>query len=115
MREIRSNFYYGVGLGALFTVNDGKTEYRQLYDLSGEEYRFVGEYHYEPAIGYTVGFQVGMEWWASGRLGVNAEFAPRFNHLNTIDNRAASRNGPFDLFTFPVTVGIRYRFGMAGW
>ncbi len=110
-REIRSNFYYGLGIGAIFTVNDGGQEYRQLYDQPGEEYRFLSEYRYEPAAGYTVGFQVGMEWWASGHLGVNAEFAPRFNHLNTVDNRAAGRNGPFDVFTFPVAVGIRFRFG----
>lgn len=113
MRTVRSNFYYGLGVGAIFTVNDGRTVYRQYDDLPGEEFRFVGEYHYEPAAGYTVGVQVGMEWWMTDRIGVNAEFAPRFNHLNMVDNRAASRNGPYDLFTFPVVAGLRYRFGVA--
>lgn len=115
MREVRSSFYYGLGLGAIFTTNDGQRDYRQFNEQVGEEYRYVSEYRYENAAGYTVGFQVGMEWWVLGRLGVNAEFAPRFNHLNTVDNRIASRNGPFDLFTFPVIAGIRYRFGMGGW
>jgi hypothetical protein len=111
LKTVRSNFYYGVGVGAIFTVNDGGRDYRQFNDQLGEEYRFVSEYRYEPAAGYTVGFQVGMEWWTNGRLGVNVEFAPRFNHLNAVDNRYSGRNGPFDVFTFPILGGIRYRFG----
>jgi hypothetical protein len=111
LRTVRSNFYYGIGGGAIFTNNDGGRDYRQFNEQVGEEYRFVSEYRYEPAAGYTIGFQVGMEWWTNGRLGVNAEFAPRFNHLNLVDNRYAGRNGPFDVFTFPVTAGIRFRFG----
>jgi hypothetical protein len=111
LRTVRSNFYYGVAVGAIFTINDGGRDYTQYNEQLGEEYRFVSEYRYEPAAGYTVGFQIGMEWWTNGRLGVNAEFAPRFNHLNNVDNRYAGRNGPFDVFTFPMTAGIRYRFG----
>jgi hypothetical protein len=115
LREVKADFYYGLGVGAIFTVNDGLTEYHQFNEQVGEEYRFVSEYRYEPAAGYTFGIQAGMDWWFLGRLGANAEFAPRFNHLNMVDNRIASRNGPFDLFTFPITVGIRYRFGLGGW
>lgn len=115
MRSLRADFYYGLGLGAIFTVNDGRTVYNQFNEQVGEEYRFVSEYHYEPAAGYTVGVQAGFDWWFLGRLGVNAEVAPRFSHLNLVDNRAASRNGPFDIISFPVTVGLRYRFGLSGW
>jgi len=115
MRSLKADFYYGLGLGAVFTVNDGRTVYNQFNDGVGQEYRFVSEYHYEPAAGYTVGVQAGMDWWFLGRLGVNAEVAPRFTHLNLVDNRAASRNGPFDLISFPMTVGLRYRFGTSGW
>jgi hypothetical protein len=115
MREVRSSFYYGAAVGAIFTVNDGQSDYRQFNEQVGEEYRYVSEYRYEPAAGYTFGIQAGMEWWVLNRIGINAEFAPRFNHLNMVDNRIASRNGPFDVFTFPVVAGIRYRFGMGGW
>ena len=111
LKDVRSNFYYGAGIGAIFTINDGGQKYTQVLDQVGEEYRFVSEYRYAPAAGYTLGVQLGMEWYIFDRLGVNVEFAPRFNHLNTVDNRASGRNGPFDLITFPTTIGIRYRFG----
>ncbi len=111
LKDVRSNFYYGAGIGAIFTINDGGRKYTQVLDQPGEEFRFVSEYRYEPAAGYTLGVQLGMDWWLTDHVGVNAEFAPRFNHLNTVDNRASGRNGPFDVFTFPTTVGIRYRFG----
>jgi hypothetical protein len=110
-RVNRANFYYGVAFGGIFTVNDGAQRYSQFDLKRGEEYRYVSELHYEPAAGYTFGFQVGMEWYTRTHFGFNAEFAPRFSHLNTVDNRAGSRNGPYDLFTFPISVGIRYRFG----
>lgn len=115
MRELSAAFYYGLGIGAIFTVNDGQTVYRQYNEQVGEEYRFVGEYHYEPAAGYTIGVQAGMDWWALDRLGFNVEVAPRFNHLNLVDNRASGRNGPFNLINFPCSVGLKYRFGGSGW
>ena len=114
MRDNRSNFYYGLAAGAIFTVNDGGTRYQQFDQKNGQEYRYVSELRYEPAAGYTFGFQVGMEWYTRTHLGFNVEFAPRFSHLNTVDTRAANRNGPYDVFTFPVSVGIRYRFGSSG-
>lgn len=115
MRNLRSAFYYGIGVGALFTVNDGRTVYNQFNGGIGEEYRFVSEYHYEPGAGYTIGLQAGMDWWISDRFGINVEVAPRFNHINLVDNRAAGRNGPFDVFNFPMSAGLRYRFGASGW
>jgi len=114
LRDNRSNFYYGVAVGAIFTVNDGTNVNAQFGNQPGNQYTYISEYHYEPAAGYTFGLQFGMEWYTKGRFGVNAEFAPRFAHLNTVDNRVAGRNGPYDLFSFPVTVGIRYRFGTGG-
>lgn len=110
----RFNFYYGVSVGAIFTVNDGKESYAQFDELPGEQYRYISEYHYQPAAGYTVGPQFGVEFYTPKRLGFSVEFAPRFSHLNTVDNRIAGRNGPYDLFTFPVSVGVRYRFGSDG-
>lgn len=114
LRDNRSNFYYGIAGGAIFTVNDGDMTYSQFDGKRGEEYRYVSEYHSTPAAGYTFGLQAGMEWYTRGPLGFNVEFAPRFAHLNTVDNRAAGRNGPYDLFTFPVSAGIRVRFGSGG-
>ncbi|MEO6833374.1 MAG: hypothetical protein ABI378_12570 [Chitinophagaceae bacterium] len=114
MQVNRFNFYYGISIGAIFTVNDGKQTNSQFDELPGEQYRYVSEYHYEPAAGYTFGPQFGVEFYTPGRLGFSAEFAPRFSHLNTVDNRIAGRNGPYDLFSFPVSVGVRYRFGSGG-
>ena len=115
LRINRSNFYYGIAGGAIFTVNDGAMGYAQFDEKRGEEYRYVSNYHYEPAAGYTFGVQVGMEWYTKGVLGFNAEFAPRFAHLNTVDTRVGNRNGPYDLFSFPVTIGVRVRFGQGGY
>ena len=115
LKDNRSNFYYGVAFGGIFTVNDGATVYSQFDQKYGEEYRYVSELHYEPAAGYTLGVQLGMEWYTSSHFGFNVEAAPRFSHLNTVDNRAGSRNGPYDLFTFPFSVGVRYRFGGGGY
>jgi hypothetical protein len=55
-----------------------------------------------------------MEWYTRTHFGFNVEAAPRFSHLNTVDTRAGGRNGPYDLFTFPFSVGVRYRFGSGG-
>jgi hypothetical protein len=114
MRVNRSNFYYGIAFGGIFTVNDGTKTYSQFDQKRGEEFRYASELHFEPAAGYTLGFQVGMEWYMRTHFGLNVEFAPRFSHLNTVDTRAGSRNGPYDLFTFPISLGIRYRFGSSG-
>jgi len=111
MQVNRFNFYYGLSVGAVFTVNDGQQLYSQHDQKAGEENRYVSEYHYQPGAGYTLGPQFGLEYYTPGRLGFSAEFAPRFTHMNVVDNRIAGRNGPFDLFSFPVSVGIRYRFG----
>ena len=92
-------------------MNDGNTIYSQFNNLRGDEYKYMSEYHYEPGAGYIVGAQVGMEWYTAGALGMNAEFAPRFAHVNTVDNRGGNRNGPYNLFMFPFSVGLRYRFG----
>jgi hypothetical protein len=114
LRNNRSNFYYGIAAGGIFTVNDAEMTYSQFDEKRGEQYRYLSEYHYEPAAGYTLGFQVGMEWYTKGALGFNAEFAPRFSHLNTVDNRIGSGNGPYDIFSFPFSVGVRFRFGSGG-
>ena len=114
LKDNRSNFYYGIAFGGIFTVNDGRQEYRQFDGKTGEEFRFMSELHFEPAAGYTFGFQVGMEWYTRTHFGFNLEFAPRFAHLNTVDTRAGSRNGPYDLFMFPLSLGVRYRFGGLG-
>lgn len=114
LKNNRANFYYGIAGGAIFTVNDAATLYSQFNDLRGPDYTYISEYHYEPGAGYIVGAQLGMEWYTPGRLGINIEAAPRFAHVNTVDSRQANRNGPYDLFMFPFSFGIRYRFGSSG-
>ncbi len=115
MKNVRSNFYYGIAFGGIFTVNDGRNIWAQFNQQRPEEYRYISEYHLTPAAGYTFGFQLGMEWYTRTHFGFNVEAAPRFAHLNTVDNRGGSRNGPYDTFIFPFSAGIRYRFGNYRW
>ena len=115
LKNNRSNFYYGLAFGGIFTVNDGSNVYSQFAEVRGENTRYVSEYHFEPAAGYTLGFQLGMEWYSRTNWGFNVEFAPRYSHLNLVDSRAGNRNGPYDIFTFPLSVGVRYRFGSTGY
>jgi hypothetical protein len=115
LKNNRSNFYYGLAVGGIFTVNDGSNVYSQFDQVRGENSKYVSEYHFEAAAGYTLGFQIGAEWYSRTHWGFNLEFAPRFSHLNVVDGRSGNRNGPFDVFTFPMTVGVRYRFGRTGY
>lgn len=115
MKNVRSNFYYGIAFGSIFTVNDGRNRWSQFDQKRPEEFRYVSEYHLTQAAGYTFGFQLGMEWYTRTHFGFNIEAAPRFAHLNTVDNRGGSRNGPYNTFIFPFSAGIRYRFGNGGW
>lgn len=115
LRNNRSNFYYGLAAGGIFTVNDGANIYSQFDETRGENNKYVSEYHFEPGAGYILGAQVGMEWYSRTHWGFNVEFAPRFAHINVVDSRAGNRNGPYDVFSFPLTVGVRYRFGSSGY
>jgi hypothetical protein len=115
MKNVRSNFYYGIAFGGIYTVNDGRNVWTQFDGRRSEEYRYISEYHMTAGAGYILGFQLGMEWYTRTHFGFSLEAAPRFAHINTVDNRGGSRNGPYNTFIFPFTAGIRYRFGGNNW
>jgi hypothetical protein len=106
----RSNVYMGVAAGAVFTVNDGRTTYGQFAGRTGEEYRYMEQYNYEAGTGYTVGVQVGINYYFSNHMGFNLEAAPRYVHVSNQNHNIGSINGNFDMFTFPATIGLKFRF-----
>lgn len=106
----RSAFYMGIAAGAVFTVNDGKTVYNQRNDRPGEENRYIESYHYQAGTGYTLGAQVGFNYWFSNHVGFNLEAAPRYVHMNNNNHDIGTANGQYNLFYFPTTAGIRLRF-----
>jgi hypothetical protein len=106
----RSNFYMGVAAGAVFTVNDGRTEYAQYNQLAGAENRYMDSYHYEAGTGYTVGVQLGFNYYISNHVGFNIEGAPRYVNVQTKNHELGTINGNFELFYFPATVGLKFRF-----
>ncbi len=106
----RSNFYMGVAAGAVFTVSDGRTNYAQFNNMEGEQYRYIDTYHYEAGSGYTVGAQVGFTYYISNHIGFNAEGAARYVQIDNKNHNIGSVNGGFEMFYFPVTLGIKMRF-----
>ncbi len=106
----RSCFYMGLAVGAVFTVNDGHTNYNQLNDMPGEQNRYVESYHYEAGSGYSFGAQVGFNYYISNHVGFSIEGAPRYVHIDTKKHDVGTANGQYSLFYFPTTAGLRLRF-----
>lgn len=106
----RSNFYVGLAAGAVFTVNDGSVSYGALNDATGERNRYVSQYNYASGTGFVVGGQIGYNYYFSNHLGFNIEAAPRYTHVYTVDARYNRANSDFDLWSYPVTVGLKFRF-----
>lgn len=106
----RSSFYAGASAGAVFTVNDGKSNFGQLNDRPGAENRYLETYHYEAGTGYSLGVQVGFNYYISNHVGFSVEGAPRYVHMNNKNHDIGTSNGQYNLFYFPTTLGVRLRF-----
>lgn len=106
----RANFYFGVAAGAIFTVNDKGNTYMQYLNQVGEEYRYVSQYNYDFGVGYTFGVQIGYSYYFGNHFGINVETAPRFNYVNIVDHRNGSASGHLQTLSYPVTVGLKFRF-----
>lgn len=106
----RANFYVGVAGGPSFTVNDGGITWQQYMNQPGEDNRYMSQYNYEWGTGYTMGLQVGYSHYFGNHFGINFEFAPRYTYVNLVDHRVGSINSHFDVWSYPVTAGIKFRF-----
>ena len=105
----KANFYYGVSLGLLPTVNDGGITYSK-YDKSPDPaLTYVSQYDYGFGIGYTAGIQVGYSYYIVPKFGVNVELAGRYAYVGTNETRYNHENTHYDLLYFPATIGLRYR------
>ncbi len=106
----RSNFYIGLAAGAVFTVNDGSLSYGQLNDKNDENSRYLSQYNYNSGTGFVLGGQIGYNYFFSNHLGFNIEAAPRYTKVYVIDSKYNHGNHDFELWYYPVTVGLKFRF-----
>lgn len=108
---VRSNLYVGITAGGVIVGNDGKTYYSKVNPKTPIEYSYISQYDFETGYGYLLGFQVGYTYFFGAHLGVNIECAPKVAWVGTNDSRYGGANNKFNLFYFPTTVGVHYRFG----
>lgn len=106
----KANFYYGVTLGLVFTVNDGTSTQTTYGQAPDPQFIYTSKYDYGYGIGYVAGVQAGYTYYISETLGVNVEGAARFAEVGTNDTRYDHGNSRYNLFYFPLTVGFRMRF-----
>ena len=106
----KANIYYGATIGIITTINDGSIAYSQYNEMPGSQYTYASQYNYGNGIGYVAGLQVGFSYFITQRWGINAELAGRYADVGTTDTHYGHENSRYNLFYFPCTVGIRYRF-----
>ena len=106
----KANFYYGVMLGVIATVNDGGTMQSNYNASPDQQFVYTSQYNYGYGIGYTAGAQVGLSYYISENLGINIQGAARYAKVGTDDTRYGHVNANFHLWYFPCTVGFRLRF-----
>ena len=106
----RANFYVGVAAGAAFTMNDGGITYTQADGMGGEENRYVSQFNYASGAGFVVGGQIGYTYYVGNHVGLNIECAPRYTHIYGVDSRYDRANHDFDVWSYPISVGVRVRF-----
>ena len=107
---LRANFYYGVSAGVQFTESDGLLTYAQVDNQNGRDRKYVSDFHYEPAMGWVAGVQLGYIYYLNDYFGLNIEGSARFTKLYNNDIRYDKASNSYTLFYFPVTAGIRFRF-----
>jgi hypothetical protein len=105
---IRSKFYCGVTAGLAIATNDGENK---LGINPADSSVFTHEYHYQSGKGMVMGAQVGYIYYVSQHVGLNIDAAARFADMSTIDPRYGTRTDKYNLWYFPVTFGIHYRWG----
>ncbi|MBA3827828.1 MAG: hypothetical protein H0X33_02730 [Taibaiella sp.] len=101
--RIKSEIYFGVSVGAVFTANDGVTS--QYPDGN------VQQVDLQNGKGYMIGIQAGYAYYIKRHFGFFGEIAPRYVNVRSSDAQDAHALEHYHLFNFNALVGIRYRFG----
>ena len=108
---VRGELYVGVAFGGVGTGGDGNNVLSRANERTPREYVYRSEFHYQGGYGYYTGLQVGYSYYFSERIGIDANVAGRWASMKTKDGRYQGRNERYDLFWFPVTIGIKFRLG----
>jgi outer membrane protein W len=108
---VRASLYMGVSGGAIFTGTDGGHVYSRVNPNTPAEYTYLSEFQFERGYGYTVGIQVGFNYYFGEHWGLNLDVAPKYASVKTVDPRFDRANNEYNLFYIPTTIGLRYRFG----
>lgn len=108
---VRSALYGGISAGVMVTGNNGNIEYSRYNPNTPTEYSYVSKYNFESGYGTMLGLQVGYAYYFSKLFGANVEFAPKMAWIKTIDPRYQYANDTYNIIYFPITVGVRVRFG----
>jgi len=100
----KGDIYAGVSFGPVFTINDGGTTYKFYNQI-----QYASKVNMGPGTGFVAGVQVGYTHYFSDLFGLNAEFAPKYANVHTNDARFAGANSHYMLFSYPFTLGLRFR------
>ncbi len=108
----KANINFGITLGVVNTVSDASTGYTKYNAAPDSNYKYISNYNYASAMGYSIGAQIGYTYYITPRLGVNVEVAARFVSMTA--ERANGVNDvhgtdKYHLLFLPQTFGIRYR------
>ena len=106
----KANFYYGLSFGLLVAKNDGAISQSTYGQSPDPSLVYTSQYNYGYGIGYLWGAQVGLSYYIWENFGVNIELAGREAYVWTNDSRYNHQNSEYNIFYFPCTVGVRYRF-----
>jgi hypothetical protein len=98
---LKLDFYYGLSAGYFFCASDQKGNFHG------------GETTFYKSKGPTAGAQLGLTLKFPGKLGVNVEAAAKYARLSfeqpAIPAYLKFEEESYDIFYFPVMVGISYR------
>lgn len=106
----KANFYYGISLGTIVAANDGSMGQSAYGQSPDPKLMYTSSYNYGYGIGYLAGLQVGLSYYIWENFGVNFEIAGREAYVWNNDSRYSHANDEYNIFYFPITVGLRYRF-----
>lgn len=106
----KANFYYGVALGLVNTVNDGSIATSTYGQAPDAGYTYTSKYDYGYGIGWEAGVQVGFSYYITQQFGVNIELAGRYTDVGTNETRYDHANARYNMFYYPCNVGLKWRF-----
>jgi len=106
----KANLYYGISFGTLVAVNNAGSSLSAYGASPDPKLMYTSSYNYGYGIGYLTGVQIGLSYYIWENFGVNVELAAREAYVWNNDSRYGHANDEYNIFYFPMTVGLRYRF-----